>query len=218
MVASAVVSSVALGLMTTFTRESGSNEWIGYQAMVSLIILTNILCSREELTKSSQAGIGVGLGVQQPLIVVQTILPLSQVSIGTSLMYFLQSIGGAIFISIAQNIFTNKLASDLAASVPDLDPSVTLRSGATSLQQLVPSSQLPLVQRAYNNGITRAFLVATVMAALTLLGALAVEWKNIKAKKNSGENKEVGDGENRDTVSTKNKEAVGDTANSILAS
>lgn len=115
-------------------------------------------------------------------------------------MYFLQSIGGAIFVSIGQNVFANKLATDLAKYVPDLDPDVILRSGATSLQQSVPPAQLPLVKRAYNNAITRAFLVATVMAGLTIIGALAVEWKNIKAKKVSDGNKDVIDSENRDTL------------------
>nr|WPM83327.1 ProsI [Phaeosphaeria sp.] len=182
MVASAIVSSIALGLMTTFKPESGANEWIGYQAM---------------------AGIGVGFGVQQPLIVVQTILPLTQVSIGTSLMYFLQSIGGALFIAIAQNVFTNKLASDLARYVPDLDASIVLRSGATSLQQTVPASQLPLVQRAYNNAITRAFLVATIMAALTLVGALLVEWKNIKAAKAGEEKQDGADTEGKNAIRSK---------------
>ncbi|KAF2464016.1 MFS general substrate transporter [Lindgomyces ingoldianus] len=186
MIASSIVSSVALGLMTTFTPDNGSNQWIGYQAM---------------------AGIGVGLGVQQPLIVVQSVLPLSQVSIGTSLMYFLQSIGGAIFVSIGQNVFANKLATDLAKYVPDLDPTIILQSGATSLQQSVPPQQLPLVQLAYNNAITRAFLVATVMASLTIIGALAVQWKSVKEKDSDG-NKEAVDSENRETVESENREAA----------
>lgn len=35
MIACPVVCCIGIGLMTTFTPESGSNEWIGYQALVS---------------------------------------------------------------------------------------------------------------------------------------------------------------------------------------
>lgn len=35
MIACPAVSCIGIGLMTTFTPESGSDEWIGYQALVS---------------------------------------------------------------------------------------------------------------------------------------------------------------------------------------
>lgn len=95
-------------------------------------------------------------------------------------MYFLQSIGGAIFVSIGQNVFTNKLVHDLAKNVPGLDPDIILKSRATSLQKNISLEMLPLVQLCYNNGITRAFLVATIMAGVTIVGALVMQWKNVK--------------------------------------
>lgn len=162
MVACSVISAIGVGLLTTLTPDSGANQWIGYQAI---------------------AGIGIGLGIQQPLIVVQTVLPLAEVSVGTALMYFLQVLGGAVFVSVGQNIFANKLASNLAALVPGLDPSIVLHTGATSIQQTIDPKYLPLVKLAYNNALTQGFLLATVMVSLTVIGALAVEWKNIKAKK-----------------------------------
>jgi len=97
-------------------------------------------------------------------------------------MYFLQTLGGALFISIGQNVFANKLAIDLATFVPTLNPSVVLQTGATSIQGTIAKEYLPGVTLAYNNALDRTFLVATVMAALTIIGALAVEWRNIKAK------------------------------------
>ncbi|KAK3937162.1 MFS general substrate transporter [Diplogelasinospora grovesii] len=162
MVACSVISAVGLGLLTTLTPESGANQWIGYQAMV---------------------GIGIGLGLQQPLIVVQTVLPLAEVSVGTALMYFLQVLGGTLFVSIGQNVFANKLAQDLAAYIPGFNPDIVLQTGATSIQQTIDPTLLPLVTLAYNNALTRAFLVATIMASLTIVGSLVVEWKNIKKDK-----------------------------------
>ncbi|KID81332.1 DHA14-like major facilitator [Metarhizium guizhouense ARSEF 977] len=167
MIAASAITSIAIGLMTTFTPESAANKWIGYQAM---------------------AGIGIGFGIQQPLVVVQTVLPLSDVPIGTALMYFLQVLGGSIFVSVGQNVFTNKLKAKLLENVPGLDPDIVLSAGATSFQHSVAPKYLPLVISAYNDAITRAFLVATLMACLTIMGSLLVEWKNVKAIKKPGEN------------------------------
>jgi hypothetical protein len=65
MIASTVLMAVGVGLMSTFTPASGHAYWIGYQAI---------------------AGIGIGLGMQQPLVAVQTVLDISQVPIGTSVI------------------------------------------------------------------------------------------------------------------------------------
>lgn len=110
-------------------------------------------------------------------------MPLADVPVGTAIMYFLQTIGGAIFVSTAQNLFVNKLVTDLAQSVPSLDPEVILQAGATQLQNVVDEQDLPAVISAYNSAITRTFLLATIMAGLTLLGPLVVEWRSIKETK-----------------------------------
>lgn len=98
-------------------------------------------------------------------------------------------------MSIGQNVFANKLAEDLSASVPGLDPSIVLQTGATSLQASIEPEYLPLVTQAYNNALTRTFVVATAMASLTILGSLAVEWRNIKKKPVGPEAGEKGEAE-----------------------
>lgn len=42
--------------------------------------------------------------------------------------------GGAIFIAITQNVFSNKLIQGIQADVPGLDPNTVINSGATGLQ------------------------------------------------------------------------------------
>ncbi len=69
-----------------------------------------------------------------------------------------------MFISIGQNVFANKLAEDLAQSLPNLDPNIVLQTGATSLQKTISPADLPLVLLAYNNAITRVFRVSTGVA------------------------------------------------------
>jgi hypothetical protein len=42
--------------------------------------------------------------------------------------------GGAIFIAITQNVFSNRLIQGIQANVPGLDPNTVINSGATGLQ------------------------------------------------------------------------------------
>jgi len=162
MIVSSVLMSIGVGLMYTFTPETNHSAWIGYQVL---------------------AGIGIGFGMQQPLIAVQTVLNIKDVPIGTSVIIFVQTLGGALFVSVAQSIFSNKLVENLKKFAPQIDPQIILNTGATSIQKSVSKADLPGVTLAYNNALTQTFLVAAVMAALTVFGALAIEWKSVKGKK-----------------------------------
>ncbi len=99
---------------------------------------------------------------------------------------FAQTLGGALFISVAQNIFTNRLLGNLAFSVPNLDASIVLKTGATSLKDAITRvnpNYLPNVLLSYNKAIDQTFYLSVAMASLSLVGALGVEWKSVKGKK-----------------------------------
>ncbi|PMD24864.1 putative HC-toxin efflux carrier [Hyaloscypha hepaticicola] len=162
MIVSSVIAAIGAGMLSTFTPASGHAMWIGYQCLT---------------------GIGIGLGMQQPLIAVQTVLDISQVPVGTSVIIFVQTLGGALFVSIGENVFTNKLVANLAKYAPEINPDIVLSTGATSIQQTISKASLPGVTLAYNNALTHAFLVSAIMAVLTLIGSAAIEWKSVKGKK-----------------------------------
>jgi hypothetical protein len=64
-------------------------------------------------------------------------------------------LGGASFVSVAENVFTNHLESNLAAlNIPNFDPTLAVKAGATELRTLVPPTYLPEVLGAYNDAIT----------------------------------------------------------------
>ena len=119
---------------------------------------------------------------------VQTVLEMNDVSTGTALMVFMQTLGGALFVSIAQNVFANKLVQYVAELAPGFgDAENILALGATSVQKTVDKSLLPGVTLAYNNALTDVFMVFVAMAVVSIFGALLVEWKSVK-----GKNVEVG--------------------------
>lgn len=96
---------------------------------------------------------------------------------------FSQTLGGALFISVAQNIFTNRLLTNLQAAIPDLDPAIVLATGATELKNVIGPQYLPKVLIAYNGAITQSFYVAVALSALSTVGAVLLEWKSVKGKK-----------------------------------
>src|ERR1700761_9026804 len=121
MYASTVLLAIGSGLMTTFKLNTGHSKWIGYQFL---------------------AGAGVGLGMQQTMIAAQTVLPKADIAIGTSIMMFAQTLGGALFVSVGQNVFTNELVKGIQRNVPNLDAGFVLSVGATEIKNRVPAASL----------------------------------------------------------------------------
>ena len=156
-----IVASIGAGLLSTLQVDSGHAKWIGYQALY---------------------GIGLGFGMSQPMVVVQAVLAPVDVPTGTAIMTFMQSIGGALFVAVAQNVFNNSLLQRLAQDAPTADAAKIAGTGATTLHSVVPQSLLPSVLEAYNSAITQAFNVGVALAAVSILGALPIQWISVKRK------------------------------------
>lgn len=160
LIMSSVFSAVGAGLLKTFTVHTGHSKWIGYQVIY---------------------GLGVGLSMQTPIIVVQTVLPSSDIPTGTALVMFLQTLGGAIFVSVGESVFTNKLLEGLTRSADGLDTAMVINAGATALRSAVPTDQLAKVLIEYNSALTQTWSISVALASLSIIGAVVVEWKSVKA-------------------------------------
>lgn len=158
---SVVFMSIGAGLCTTLEVSSGPSQWIGYQFIF---------------------GAGIGFGMQQTLVAVQTSLPDGDIPIGTAIIMFSQTLGGAIVVSIGQNIFSNQLVRNLIKVVPDIDPKIVMAIGATQLKNAVPENLYHLVLIAYNKALTETFYTGVALAALSAVGAVWIEWKSVKGK------------------------------------
>ena len=167
MVAGTAAMSAGAGLLALFEPSTPTAAWVGYQLLF---------------------GTGVGLGMQQPLMAVQTVLGPRDVATGTSAINFLQTLGGALFVSSAQAVFADRLVRDLSGPggsggpIPGLDPAKILASGATNIRHAVAPEHVPRVVLAYNRALVGAFLVAAGLAAATAFGAAAVEWRSVRGE------------------------------------
>ena len=168
---SAILMSIGTGLLATLSTDSSAGAWIGYQIIF---------------------GVGVGLGYQQIYVSVQNVLPPGDVPIATALMSMGQNLGGAIFVSVAESVFTNHLSANLG-QIPNLDVPKIVGAGATAFRQIVPADQLPAIYVAYNGAIRNAIYVAVATSASSALGAVLIEWKSVKGARKDSEAELIGD-------------------------
>ncbi len=159
--AGVVVFCVGCGMLSTLKVGSSEGEWIGYQIL---------------------AGVGAGACVQIPFIAVQVVLDEKDMPIGNAVAIFFNTLGGAISISVAQNIFSNTLLKQLRENVPQINPVRVISAGATHIRDVVPPRLLPDVLLSFDKAVTTAFILPIAVSGLAALSSLLMEWKSVKGK------------------------------------
>lgn len=159
------IMSIGAGLLTTLDIDTSEGKWIGYQILF---------------------GFGMGMCFQAPNLAAQTVLPTKDVPIGTSLMFFMQLLGAAVFIPVGEHILSTQLMKKLSG-LPGLDPKLVTASGATSLADSVPPNLRETVLVAYNAALRDVFRVGLIVTCLVVIGVSALEWKSIKKPQLSNE-------------------------------
>ncbi|RPA88303.1 MFS general substrate transporter [Ascobolus immersus RN42] len=161
LIGSSILMSIGIGLMTTWKYNTGSNKWIGYQVIF---------------------GFGLGMGMQQPGIAAQTVLSRKDVPTGVALMFFTNALGGAIFLAVAQSVFTNRLVADLRSTLGSNLTGRIVEQGATDIRKLTNGNAAMLrnVLIAYNDAIMKTLCVALALACASIVGALLMEWRDVR--------------------------------------
>jgi hypothetical protein len=159
MIFGASIFTIGSGLIYTFDIDTETGKWIGYQFL---------------------AGFGAGCGVQIPFIAIQVVLSSRDMPTGNSLAIFFNSLGGAISISIAQNIFQNGLVENLPIYAPNIPPSAVISAGASYLRDLIPEQVLQGVLKAYMIALDQAFVLPIAVGGIAAGCALFVEARSIK--------------------------------------
>ena len=103
-------------------------------------------------------GFSRGLTMQQPITAIQAVLPKNEIAMGNSFIMFCQLLGGAVFVSFGQTIFSNQLRSGLAHFAPEVNVEAVFAVGATAFRTVVPQASVPGVILAYNQALTRIFV------------------------------------------------------------
>ncbi|KAI8964656.1 MFS general substrate transporter [Daldinia sp. FL1419] len=157
------ITAVGSGLITTLQVDSTVGQWIGYQILF---------------------GWGFGGCIQAPNMAAQTVLPRDQVSIGASLVLFAQTLFGAIFVSVGQNVLVGQLSIHLAG-IPGFNPQEIAAAGATDLLNIIPAEYLAIALEGYNDSLRLCFQISLVIACLSIFGGLGMEWRSVRKEKES---------------------------------
>lgn len=121
-------------------------------------------------------------GIQIPFIAVQVVLDEKDMPIGNAVAIFFNTLGGAISVSVAQNIFSNTLVKQLPIQAPTVNPLEIANAGATHIRDVVTAQQLPEVLVAFDKAVTTAFILPIAAGGLAALSSLLMEWKSVKGK------------------------------------
>ncbi|KAI0881985.1 putative MFS multidrug transporter [Annulohypoxylon maeteangense] len=153
-------SAIGAGLFTTLGVYASEGEWIGYQILY---------------------GVGLGLASQAPNMAAQTVLPKQDVAIGASLMFFGQTLFGAVFVSVGQNVLNAQLTNRLS-DIPGISSELIQSVGATDFLDSISTQYRAAALQSYNDSLRVVFVVALCMACLAILGAVTMEWLTVKRK------------------------------------
>lgn len=161
MFAPITLGAVGAGLIYTWDVDTPTSRLIGYQILF---------------------GVGVGLGIQQAIVAVQAGSKDVDIPSGIALLCFAENFGGAVFVSVAQNLWANKLAQKLQ-NIANIDPARVVKTGATEITSLTKDPDtLRSIRVAYNDALSQPFLVALILLCIATIGTVGVDWKYIKEK------------------------------------
>ena len=162
---------VGCGLITTFAVDTPFARWFGFE------ILT---------------GIGLGAGFALPSLAVQTVLSLDDVAVGSTICNFFFALGGTVFVSVGQTLFQNGLIVGVQRYLPNLDPNLILRVGATDLRNVLNQHQfgddLSKALLAYMKGLRAVFILTLACSVASLVTACFWPWISVKKQAGSKEN------------------------------
>jgi len=162
------IASVGAGLLFTINPHTPNSHVIGYQILL---------------------GVGVGGALQNTIIAVQTEYAREESLIpqGSSLVNFVQIIGGVIGITVGAAVFGNQLATNIVKYAPGLSPDQVsqVRSSVTAIFQLPQELQEQAIE-AYSASLDRVFLIGVPAGAFASLSGMFVKNYNIQERSPTG--------------------------------
>jgi hypothetical protein len=136
-------------------------------------------------------GFGLGCILQGPNIAAQTVLSKADAPIGLSIISLVNFLGSTIFVTIDQALIQSRLIKSLRPVFPDVDLSSLAQGDAISIRKLASSDQIPAVLSAYNDSLRSVWYLSLGLSCLVLLGSSGMEWKNVKAEKETDDGEDA---------------------------
>jgi len=120
-------------------------------------------------------GAGLGMLMQNLVLVVQNSIPVKNLGVATSAVTFFRSLGGTIGVSVLGSVLGTIVSQNITSGVADLAPADQAAAGKALGSGAIPQvSELPgairvLVESAYGVGVGNVFLYSVPLAVITLI-------------------------------------------------
>lgn len=158
MVLGSLIFTIACGLISTLTVGSGPEHWVSYQLL---------------------AGIGFGMSFQIPYSALHVVLDTAALPTGNALLVLFQALGGALAVSVAQNILGNQLLRRLGEQFSAQDAARIVAAGPTRISQAVEAAQVDVVVEAYSYALSQMNMLPVAAAGMAFLCSLGMEWRTL---------------------------------------
>jgi EmrB/QacA subfamily drug resistance transporter len=182
-----LISSIGSGQLISRTGRYKIFPILGTAiTVVGLFLLSTLDASTSTLEASAfmfVLGFGLGLVMQVLVLAVQNAVSYDELGVATSGATLFRSIGGSLGTAILGAVFSNRLASELATSLPpDSGESAKLGAGAVDPEQLaqLPTGIHSLYVGAFTDALTTVFVVAAAIAVLAFLLSLLLEERPLR--------------------------------------
>ena len=161
MLATSIMAPIAAGLLTTLDLD---------ESLVKVLCLLGFL------------GVSVGLGLQAPVVAVQTVLAPADVPIGMAITGFAGGIGSALFLAASAALFQNRLVEEVSAHAPGTNMTLLEQGGLADIREKIGSDRLRNALLGYDKAVMQTLYFPVALAVLTVVGSLAMERKSVKKK------------------------------------
>ncbi|MFB6716340.1 MULTISPECIES: MDR family MFS transporter [unclassified Streptomyces] len=120
-------------------------------------------------------GIGVGMSMQNLVLVLQNTVPLGELGAASGAITFFRSLGGTIGVSVLGAVLANQVATKITDGLAKLgvDPAVSSSGGGSTLNMDVMPPQIQeVVRAAYGDATGTIFLISAGIAVIGVIAAL----------------------------------------------
>ncbi len=182
MMAGVLISSTVIGALV-----SRRGKWKAFMVVGSaLMVVGTLLLTQLHYdtnywfvgTAMFVLGAGVGMVMQNLVLVVQNTTAVKNMGVATSTVTFFRSLGGTIGVSVMGAILGTVVANDIKTGIASLpaeqqaEAAQTLGSGAIPQVSQLPDFLRIVVESAYGTGVGSVFMAAVPLAIVTLLAVV----------------------------------------------
>jgi len=187
LIAGLLVTSIVSGQIITRTGRYKIFPILGTAVMtIGLLLLSGMDSHTTRLEASADMfvlGLGIGSVMQVLVLAVQNSVDYADLGVATSGATLFRSIGGVVGVAVLGSIFSNRLSSELASSLP---PSATgslaggvVHANPAALAKLPPAVHAVYIQ-AFTNALSTVFVVAACVSAFAFLISWALEQRPLR--------------------------------------